>query len=601
MIFSRPHSRALLLSLLLLGPAASALELLGTKADYRVELAKSKPELLEQLRATLDANAKADPEIKKLPLLRRAKLEKSLLEKVLRAQGYYDAQVDIEMAAAPGKNSNGDLQRVFHVDVGARYVLKDWVFDFPEGVGHPSAETLSLKSGQALVASDVLQARAKLQDWLTRESCLYNPELNYRAVLRREDHSATLNFELRSAGKAQFGEAHFEGLERVSADVLKRSLKFRSGQCYSKALLDQNRLELLQSQLLSSVDYSTEATQIQVKGQSVQSVDVIFHVHERAQRSVKAGINYSTDAGPGMLLAWQHRNFFGHAEQVDIEGGFNDIKRYLNSSFTKPAFLSERQVLTLSTALEHDTPEAYTSSKFESSAVLSRRLGKHTSGELGVAFTRSEVIEDDNRQDFSLVSLPSGLHYDYRDNLLDAHHGWQLGLNVTPFYDLSEDHTNFLRWTVDSSIYLSASDWRMQPTLALRGAAGSIVGASRSLVPADERFYVGGGGSVRGYAYQTLGELTDGKPDGGLAFGETNLELRLQVHENWGLALFVDGGYAYPEKMPSFGENFRWGAGFGLRYLTSFAPIRFDLGIPLNKRAGVDDDFQLYVSIGQAF
>ncbi|MDC0002879.1 BamA/TamA family outer membrane protein [Porticoccaceae bacterium] len=44
-----------------------------------------------------------------------------------------------------------------------------------------------------------------------------------------------------------------------------------------------------------------------------------------------------------------------------------------------------------------------------------------------------------------------------------------------------------------------------------------------------------------------------------------------------------------------------WGAGLGLRYYTSFAPIRFDIGVPLNQRAEIDDSFQIYISIGQAF
>lgn len=141
----------------------------------------------------------------------------------------------------------------------------------------------------------------------------------------------------------------------------------------------------------------------------------------------------------------------------------------------------------------------------------------------------------------------------------------------------------------------------MQPTLAVRAASGSLTGASLEAIPADLRFYVGGGGSVRGYPYQSIGELTDGEPDGGKSYGEASAELRLKIKGNWGMALFVDGGYAYPTELPSFGENFLWGAGIGIRYLTGFAPIRFDIAAPLNRRDDIDDPIQLYISIGQAF
>jgi translocation and assembly module TamA len=44
----------------------------------------------------------------------------------------------------------------------------------------------------------------------------------------------------------------------------------------------------------------------------------------------------------------------------------------------------------------------------------------------------------------------------------------------------------------------------------------------------------------------------------------------------------------------------RAGAGFGLRYYAGFGPLRLDIAAPLNKREG-DSDFQIYISIGQAF
>ena len=95
--------------------------------------------------------------------------------------------------------------------------------------------------------------------------------------------------------------------------------------------------------------------------------------------------------------------------------------------------------------------------------------------------------------------------------------------------------------------------------------------------------------------------MTDNDPDGGLSFSEVSLETRLRWGSHWGGVVFLDGGYAYKDAWPELGQDLRWGAGFGLRYYTSFAPIRFDIGVPLNKRDEVDDDFQLYISIGQAF
>jgi translocation and assembly module TamA len=65
--------------------------------------------------------------------------------------------------------------------------------------------------------------------------------------------------------------------------------------------------------------------------------------------------------------------------------------------------------------------------------------------------------------------------------------------------------------------------------------------------------------------------------------------------------LFLDGGSAFEEQLPQFGDAWQFGAGTGIRYLTPVGPIRFDVGVPIDRREGIDDAWQLYISIGQAF
>lgn len=68
---------------------------------------------------------------------------------------------------------------------------------------------------------------------------------------------------------------------------------------------------------------------------------------------------------------------------------------------------------------------------------------------------------------------------------------------------------------------------------------GSISGASNSDIPADERFYCGGGSSVRGYPYQEIGPYEDGEPSGGRSVIEISNELRWQWSRHLELHLSV--------------------------------------------------------------
>jgi len=68
-----------------------------------------------------------------------------------------------------------------------------------------------------------------------------------------------------------------------------------------------------------------------------------------------------------------------------------------------------------------------------------------------------------------------------------------------------------------------------------------------------------------------------------------------------GVVAFLGAGEAYDSEYPNFAEEPQLGAGLGLRYHTPIGPVRFDVAVPLAPREGIDDSFQIYVGLGQAF
>jgi translocation and assembly module TamA len=126
------------------------------------------------------------------------------------------------------------------------------------------------------------------------------------------------------------------------------------------------------------------------------------------------------------------------------------------------------------------------------------------------------------------------------------------------------------------------------------------MGAQLADVPRHIRFYAGGGGSVRGYDYQSIGPRDErNRPSGGGSLVEASAELRQRVWGDIGAVAFVDAGSVGSGSAPEF-SNLRVGAGLGLRYHTPIGPIRADVAVPLVKQQG-SSNFGLYVGIGQAF
>jgi translocation and assembly module TamA len=201
------------------------------------------------------------------------------------------------------------------------------------------------------------------------------------------------------------------------------------------------------------------------------------------------------------------------------------------------------------------------------------------------------------------------LKLDETDNLLNPTNGYRAQLNniggqagqlVTPAHTFSGSHLTFATNLLSGSTY-----WPLGPEqrtiLAGKLALGSLDGASLFQLPADQRIYAGGGGSIRPYGWQLAGPLArNNDPIGGRSSLVLNLEGRVKITETIGIVPFIDAGSYYESPVPQLGRTLLYGVGVGLRYYTAFGPLRLDLATPLHKRSG-DSPIQLYISLGEAF
>jgi translocation and assembly module TamA len=169
---------------------------------------------------------------------------------------------------------------------------------------------------------------------------------------------------------------------------------------------------------------------------------------------------------------------------------------------------------------------------------------------------------------------------------------------AAPSYDFLQE-ASWVKFRTEGSIYFPF-DADARNVAAFRMVVGSIVGAEIENVPADRRFYAGGGGSVRGYAYQGIGPKdSDGQPIGGLSLVEGSAEMRIGITDTIGVVPFVDAGTVSENEYPTF-SDLKVGAGLGVRYATPFGPLRVDVAVPLNPDPD-DPVFGIYAGIGQAF
>ena len=271
--------------------------------------------------------------------------------------------------------------------------------------------------------------------------------------------------------------------------------------------------------------------------------------------------------------------------------------------FTKPGvWTPDTNFVTGASAFRLDY-ETYRQKGVLANVGLTQQFNRRLTGDLMLQASRSQYEDDFGTRDFTIFSVIGRLAYDRRNNPFDATRGYYLAASLQPFYEA--EYGNFAaRGTVEGRGYLSFGP-EDRVTLAGRALVGSYGGASPAESPPDLLFFAGGGGSVRGYAYQSIGIENFVFDDeeiviGGRGLFETSTEVRWRFTDRWGGVGFVDTGLVTEDGTLSGESDFRVGAGLGARFYTAIGVLRADVATPVNRR-DQDDYVALYLGIGQSF
>ena len=360
------------------------------------------------------------------------------------------------------------------------------------------------------------------------------------------DHDADamdLTLRLNAGPPVRFGAIEVAGLEQVQADFVERRLPWRAGE-----LITAERLEAGQRALRETNLFSTIGTRLGETPDAAGRLPVTVVVTERKHRSIEAGVRYQTDEGPGGNIAWEHRNFFGRGERVRAELDASCHRRVSHRQLPQAGRLDPGSGADHRSAARLREPDAYESQSARARVGLERQFREGMTLAGGVAF-RAEQVEEANsgrEETFGLVLAAAAVQMgSQRRPPRPDSSGGRLSLDNEPFVDTFGNDLVFNKSKLEYSHYLEV--WETpRVVLAGRSAIGTLFGAARADVPANLRFYAGGGGSVRGFAYQTAGELDEEHdPIGGRSLFEVSGEVRVRVTETIGVVAFVDAGTAF--------------------------------------------------------
>jgi len=313
---------------------------------------------------------------------------------------------------------------------------------------------------------------------------------------------------------------------------------------------------------------------------------------------------------PGFAADLTARNPFGRATATGVAMRITQDFRAGRTFLTSPAFFGLPIVsnVFLSRSREDlagESSRPYTVDR--TSLTMEQRLRPAASLQVGYGFSfeRNHTFQVDPVPDdpfafdltVDVAKLRGTALFDSRNDLVDPSAGWFVASNVEYGIGRFGSDLRFVKYLLQNRYYRHVGKGVVLATAFNLGLAR---GFGQEIIP-SERFFAGGGNSVRGYATDSLGPLGFfGDPTGGEALLVLNEEVRFPI--GWILrgVAFFDAGNAFSSPGDVSLSGLRSSAGLGLRAQTPVALLRVDYGVPLGRRPG-EARGRWFFSIGQAF
>jgi translocation and assembly module TamA len=516
-------------------------------------------------------------------LWQREYLEEQVL-KTLQALGHLDPKITLELTTDPPSigiriqpgmaTTVSSFELVISGPSDAQIVqtLRQRILD-------TSLNPNQLKVGDTFTANGWEKLKSDALSLIQQRQYFGAKIIASEALLDTDSASARLRLEIQTGPPVIIGSINVNGIKRYSLPRVRELLGFDTGTPFDAPQLGKAQLALLDTRWFSSVTIIPLASQAEP-----DKVSIDVTVVERPSQRLTLGLGFSSDLGPRAKIAFEDTSIgprgwaansaitvnknertleFGTRTQTDRTGNSYG----LNLRFHQQDINNEK--------IDQSLLSAYRSKRTE-------RLDIVTS--LSWQRERKEVLGQNEEKSHALVPAWS---WNYRtlDDRINPRTGYTVNTQVSGAAQKLGSSTNFARTYARGTWFKPLSAQADASVLALRGEAGLVIASQIKGVPSDNLFRTGGGQSVRGYGYQTLGiQQTNGTSTaviGAKQLFSASAELFTPVKRFYSAApanldwsVFYDVGNATDHLRA---DTLAHGIGFGVRWRSLVGPVNFAL------------------------
>ncbi len=533
-----------------------------------------------------------------------------------RQKGYLQTKVDFPRLELDEARKFGKI--IFSISEGPQVRVSKIGFEGNEALSSATLKgKLPLKEGAVLEPELLKKSKAAVAELYGRNG-YRKPAIQQSVKLDEKQGQAEVSFTISEGIKSVIQSLKVEGENRVSEKYIREQLRIAEGEPLNVPETNQSIRNLYYTGAFSQVDISSEPQKgTATENKETEKVDVVVKVQEVTPYKFLYGAYYDTGRGPGVLAQLENKNSLGNARIVGLRGRYDRDLQEARLYFSQPLYRRHPfpTTATLYYRNEKDYYEGLSAERYGLTIQQERTIKKHFVLSYGYRLenVRSWYPDQHAPDPPQAIVAPFTVSVtrNTRDDFLDPTRGsfTSVAMEYSPglfssSYGYVRNFTQYFKYfPLFKPGYAPFQEDAKRPrTIYATGVRlGLMKGFRDNFVIPTERFYAGGGTSVRGFGQDELGPHDAyGDPLGGNAMIVLNNELRFPFVSILDGVGFVDIGNVFPEVSDFRFSELRKTAGFGIRLRTPSLMLRFDYGIKLDRKPG-ESFGAFFFSIGQAY
>ncbi|MBF0190610.1 MAG: outer membrane protein assembly factor BamA [Magnetococcales bacterium] len=521
--------------------------------------------------------------------------DQSQLRNVYLDEGF--ARVHVDSSVAELTPDRKAFVVTHSVNEGARYRFGaiDVKGDFDELPKARLMEELRVKPGEWYSRDQLRKSIERLTDLIGDFGYAFL-DIRPQTVYDDDAKTVAVTFEVAKGRRVYVNRIEVVGNSRTRDNVVRREMTLNEGDRFSSTQMRRSKKSIGDLNFFENIEITTPSSG------NPDQVDVRIKVEEKPTGTFTVGAGYSsTDSFIGSASVSQN-NFLGRGQRLVLSTALTGNSTQFDFSFTEPYFMDKNLSAGVDLfARESDRRDvsAYTERSFGGALRLGFPISKNMRDNVSYSLAQVDIEDTGLVISRSIAAQASASPY-WRSMVSNALIWNDVNNNLSPtqgrIHRLTTDvaglggDLTFARVVLDNQLYYPFSDdeeWVGH----IRGRLGYIDGLDKD-VPIFERFYLGGGSSLRGFKPGGVGPRTtvEGDAYGGVHFEQVNAELFFPL---FGLSdkgvkglTFVDAGFLGDGNLPADvreSGSIRLATGVGVHWNSPFGPLRFSLSTPLIK------------------